>query len=94
MTAEFLSDIIRARPAGAFRPPDRAAAARIERLIQWSAWTDAALALIELDLPQWQLRRIAYDGGEWRCALSREGNCRTGSINRSRPAMPIWRWRS
>jgi len=33
---------------------------------------DAALALIELELPQWQVRRIAYDEGEWYCALSRQ----------------------
>jgi len=46
--------------------------ARIERLIQTGAWTDAALALIDLELPLWQVRRIAYDGGEWYCALSRE----------------------
>ena len=36
------------------------------------AWTDAALALMELELPLWQVRRIAYDEGEWHCALSRE----------------------
>src|SRR5713101_707477 len=46
--------------------------ARIERLMQTDAWTDAALALIDLELPQWQVRRIAYDEGEWYCALSRE----------------------
>src|SRR5450631_3165215 len=46
--------------------------ARIERLIQTGAWTAAALALIDLELPQWQVRRIAYDEGEWYCALSRE----------------------
>jgi hypothetical protein len=45
---------------------------RIERLIGSEAWTDAALALIDLELPQWQVRRIAYDDGEWYCALSRE----------------------
>jgi len=45
---------------------------RIERLIQSGAWTDAALALIDLELPLWQVRRIAYDEGEWYCALSRE----------------------
>jgi hypothetical protein len=55
-------------------PPKRQTenAARIEQLIQSGAWTDAALALIELELPQWQLRRIAYDEGEWHCALSRQ----------------------
>jgi hypothetical protein len=46
--------------------------ARIERLIGSQAWTDLALALIDLELPQWQLRRIAYDEGEWHCALSRQ----------------------
>ena len=44
---------------------------RIERLIGSQAWTDAALALVALELPQWQVRRIAYDEGEWYCALSR-----------------------
>jgi hypothetical protein len=45
---------------------------RVERLLESGAWTDAALALIDLELPQWQLRRIAYDEGEWHCALSRQ----------------------
>ena len=44
----------------------------IERLIQSGAWTDAAFALIDLELPQWQVRRIVYDEGEWYCALSRQ----------------------
>lgn len=45
---------------------------RLEQLLESGAWTDAALALIDLELPQWQLRRIAYDEGEWHCALSRQ----------------------
>jgi hypothetical protein len=45
---------------------------RLERLLESGAWTDAALALIDLELPQWQLRRITYDEGEWHCALSRQ----------------------
>ncbi|MEP6836872.1 MAG: hypothetical protein ABJA75_02375, partial [Bradyrhizobium sp.] len=28
--------------------------------------------LLELELPQWQVRRLAYDEGEWHCALSRQ----------------------
>jgi hypothetical protein len=43
---------------------------RIERLIGSGAWMDAALALIDLELLQWQVRRITYDEGEWHCALS------------------------
>jgi hypothetical protein len=46
--------------------------ARVERLIQSGAWLDATLALIDLELPLWQIRRIAYDEGEWHCALSRQ----------------------
>ncbi|OKO73095.1 hypothetical protein [Bradyrhizobium sp. AS23.2] len=46
--------------------------ARLMRLIAAEAWADAALALMELELPMWQVRRIAYDEGEWHCALSRE----------------------
>ena len=46
--------------------------ARLAQLIQSGAWTDAALALIDLELPLWQVRRLAYDDGEWHCALSRE----------------------
>ena len=46
--------------------------ARIEQLIRSEAWTDAALALIDLELPLWQVRRLAYDEGEWHCALSRQ----------------------
>jgi hypothetical protein len=44
----------------------------IEQLIQSGAWTDAAFALIDLELPQWQVRRLVYDEGEWHCALSRQ----------------------
>jgi hypothetical protein len=45
---------------------------RIRQLIDAQAWTDVALALIDLELPLWQVRRIAYDSGEWYCALSRQ----------------------
>ncbi|MDH2349400.1 hypothetical protein QCM77_08950 [Bradyrhizobium sp. SSUT18] len=47
-------------------------ATRVMRLVDAGAWTDAALALIALELPLWQVRRVAYDEGEWHCALSRE----------------------
>jgi hypothetical protein len=47
-------------------------AAHLEQLIRAGAWTEVALALITLELPLWQVRRLAYDDGEWHCALSRE----------------------
>jgi hypothetical protein len=45
-------------------------AARLKQLIESGAWTDAALALAELELPQWKPRRIVYDDGQWHCRLS------------------------
>ncbi|HVQ67590.1 MAG TPA: hypothetical protein VMT08_08815 [Bradyrhizobium sp.] len=72
MTSELMSDIIRAACRRFPSAGQTAKTARIERLIQSGAWTDAALALIELELPQWQIRRVAYDQGEWYCALSRQ----------------------
>ena len=43
-------------------------------MIEAGAWDDAALALIELELPAWKLRRLVYEDGEWFCALSRQPN--------------------
>ena len=50
----------------------RAKTVHIEQLIRSGAWIDVALALIDLELPQWKVRRIVYDEGEWHCALSRQ----------------------
>jgi hypothetical protein len=49
-------------------------AVRIDRLIGAGAWNDAALALIELELPAWKLRRLVYEDGEWHCSLSKQPN--------------------
>jgi hypothetical protein len=49
-------------------------ATAIDRLIESGAWTDAALALIELELPAWKLRRLICENGEWICSLSRHPN--------------------
>jgi hypothetical protein len=46
----------------------------IDRLIEAGAWTDAALALIEIELPAWRLRRLVHEDGEWLCSLSRQPN--------------------
>jgi uncharacterized protein (DUF885 family) len=53
-------------------PGQAAKTARIRALIDAQAWTDVALSLIDLELPSWQIRRIAYDAGEWYCAISRQ----------------------
>jgi hypothetical protein len=72
VTAELMSEIIgeTCRRFPSLGQTEKTA--RIERLIYSNAWTDAALALIDLELPLWQVRRIIYDEGEWYCALSRE----------------------
>ena len=49
-------------------------AARIDRFVEAGAWNDAVLALIELELPAWNLRRLVYEDGEWLCSLSKQPN--------------------
>jgi hypothetical protein len=72
VTSDLVSKVIgeTCRRVPSMAKPEKAS--QIERLIASGAWTDAALALIELELPRWRLRRLAFDGGEWHCALSRE----------------------
>jgi hypothetical protein len=72
VTAEFISDIISQTCRRFPSQSQTGKTARVERLIASGAWTDAALALIDLELPQWKIRRLVYDEGEWHCALSRE----------------------
>ena len=53
-------------------------AAKIDRLIELEAWTEAALALVELELPQWRVRRLVCEEGYWLCSLSKQWN------------LPVW----
>jgi hypothetical protein len=46
--------------------------ARIGRLMTAEAWTETALALLDLELPQWRLRRLVFEDGGWFCSLSRQ----------------------
>ena len=55
-------------------PSGAAKAAKIDRLIELEAWTEAALALVELELPQWRLRRLVCEEGVWLCSLSKQWN--------------------
>jgi hypothetical protein len=46
--------------------------AHIERSLAAGACTEAALALLELEMPNWKIRRLVNEGGgEWLCSLSR-----------------------
>lgn len=68
-SAEMLSSI--AAKTCRRLPRQSANFARLDRLIAADALTEAMIAFIEFELPQWKLR-IAYDEGEWHCALSRQ----------------------
>jgi hypothetical protein len=72
LTVEMLSDLVAICCPRFALLQNTQRAARAERMIEQGAWTDAALALLALELPQWQLRRLVYDDGEWHCALSRQ----------------------
>jgi hypothetical protein len=72
LTAELISDVI---GETCRRFPSMGQTGKTDRIEQWigsGAWIDAVLALVDLELSQWQIRRIAYDDGEWYCALSRQ----------------------
>jgi hypothetical protein len=71
ITPELVSDVI-AEARERFQSCHPAAKASVEQLILSGAWVDAIFALLELELPQWKLRRLAYDDGEWYCSLSRQ----------------------
>jgi hypothetical protein len=68
------------------------ARARIVRLIEFGAFADATLALLELELPQWTLRRLVHEDGEWHCALSRQ-LALPSSTTWPKAATKTYRWR-
>src|SRR5664279_1739707 len=71
-TPEMFSEIVGQTCQRPSAPNKAANAAQLHQLIEAGALTEAAFALINLELPQWKLRRITYDEGEWHCALSRQ----------------------
>src|SRR5712692_501697 len=70
ITPELLADVT-ARACLRFHAHHPTAKARVARLIEAGGLADATLALLELELPQWKLRRLIFEDGEWYCALSR-----------------------
>lgn len=59
-------------------PTNAGKATRIQQLIEAGAQIDAALALIEIEIPQWLVRRLALDNGQWYCSLTRQTNLPIG----------------
>ena len=62
--------ITRACPRLQARHPT--AKAKLVRLIESGAFADAMLSLLELELPQWKLRRIVCKDGVWYCSMSKQ----------------------
>jgi hypothetical protein len=71
LTPGIMADVI-GEACTRFASQSPAAKAKLDRLVETGAWTDASLALVELELPQWKLRRLVYDDGEWLCSLSKQ----------------------
>jgi hypothetical protein len=71
ITPALMADVIgRACPRLQAQP--RTAEATVIRLIESSAFADAMLALLELELPQWKLRRLIREDDEWHCSISKQ----------------------
>jgi hypothetical protein len=75
VTADLMSKVAGTRTR--FTMPRCAGkAAKIDRLIESEAWTEAALALVEVELPQWRLHRLVYEQDAWLCSLNKQWNLR------------------
>ena len=71
LTSKLMADVM-ARACLRLQAQRPDGKARILCLIESGAFADATLALLELELPQWKLRRLVHEDGEWHCALSRQ----------------------
>jgi hypothetical protein len=69
-TSQLFSEVVVATAQRLWAPGEAAKVTELHDLIEAGALTQAALSLIDLELPLWKLRRIAYDEGEWHCAMS------------------------
>jgi hypothetical protein len=74
VTPDLMAEIVAGACTRVAMPGCAARAAKIDRLIELEAWTEAALALVELELPQWRLRRLVCEEGYWLCSLSKQWN--------------------
>ena len=76
-TPDLMSDVIakactRVAAHGATYMAGATSMARVNQLIEAGAWTDAALAMVELELPYWTVRRLTYEDAKWYCSISRQ----------------------
>jgi hypothetical protein len=71
VTSELLIEII-TQACIRFPAHGHATKAAFDQLVACGAWTDAVLLLLQLELPQWKLRRIIHEDREWHCLLSKQ----------------------
>jgi len=71
VTSDLLIEVI-AMACVRFPGHGPAIRAAFDQLVGSGAWTDAVLRLLQLELPQWKLKRIVYEDGEWHCCLSKQ----------------------
>jgi hypothetical protein len=74
VTHDLMSNVVAGACTRITMPNCAAKTARIDRLIEAEAWTEAALAVVELELPLWKVRRLVYEEGAWLCSLSKQWN--------------------
>jgi hypothetical protein len=72
VTPDLMSKVVAGAGTRFNMPSCAGQAAKIDRLIASEAWTEAALALVELELPQWRLHRLVYEENTWVCSLSQQ----------------------
>ena len=70
ITPGLMADVMRACPR--LQAQKCTAKARVVHLIESGACADATLALLELELPQWKLRRLIREDNEWHCSVSKQ----------------------
>ncbi len=69
ITPQLMSDVLAA--CGLDEGDPTPAASHLRNLNAAQAWNDAALGLVEIELPRWQIARLVFDDGDWHCALSK-----------------------
>jgi hypothetical protein len=92
VTADLMLKVVAVACTRINAPSAATKAAKIDRLIELEAWTEAALALVELEFPQWKLRRLVYDEGAWLCSLSKQWNLPdwlADSVEAQHPSLPL-----
>jgi hypothetical protein len=93
ITPALMADVI-GRPCPRLQAQPRTAEATVIRLIESDAFAEAMLALLELELPQWKLRRLIHEDGEWHCSLSRHIALPASSTTWRKATTRPCRWRS